>query len=187
MHTKSNLRLSALLALALFLAACEEDAVAPQPEVERLETQACTRTWPLIERGDSNQAVTTAQHLLRARGQSLSVDGAFGPGTESAVTRFQASKGLTQDGKLGENTWEALIVTVQSGSRGDAVRAAQYKLGISVDGIFGSDTTSAVVNFQKGKGLERRRCRRSRHVGGVSRRRELRVQHAGTVGAANFR
>ncbi len=154
MHTKGNLRLSALLALlALLLAACEEDAVTPQPEVERLETQACTRTWPLIERGDSNQAVTTAQYLLRANGQSLNVDGAFGPGTESAVQRFQAARGLAQDSKLGKNTWEALVVTVQSGSRGYAVRAAQYKLGISVDGIFGSGTQSAVINFQKDKGL----------------------------------
>ena len=154
MHTKRNIGLAALLTLlALLLAACEEDIVAPQPEVERLETQACTRTWPLLERGDSSQAVTTAQYLLRARGQSLSVDGAFGPGTESAAKRFQASQGLAQDGKLGESTWEALVVTVQSGSEGDAVRAAQYKLGVSVDGIFGAGTQSAVVNFQKSKGL----------------------------------
>ena len=154
MHTKRSIGLTALLTLlALLLAACEEDIVAPQPEVERLETQACTRTWSLLERGDSNRTVTTAQYLLRARGQSLSVDGAFGPSTESAVERFQASRGLTQDGRLSKNTWEALVMSVQSGSEGDAVRAVQYKLGISVDGTFGLGTQSAVVNFQNGKGL----------------------------------
>ena len=141
-----------LLASFALLTACE-GGLTRTPELEQLETQACTRSWPLLERGDSNKAVTTAQYLLRARGQSLSVDGAFGPGTESAVRRFQASKGLAQDGKIGPNTWEALVVTVQQGSSGDAVRAAQYKLGVTVDGAFGSGTKSAVINFQKSKGL----------------------------------
>ena len=146
-----KLRLIGLLCLAL-LTACEGQLTQASHE-QPLETQACTRTWPLLERGDSNRAVTTAQYLLRASGQSLSVDGAFGPGTQSAVKGFQAAKGLSQDGKIGPNTWAALTVTVQSGSKGDAVRAAQYKLGVAVDGEFGTDTRGAVISFQKSKGL----------------------------------
>ena len=146
-----KLRLIGLLCLAL-LTACEGQ-LTQAPHEQPLEIQACTRTWPLLERGDSSRAVTTAQYLLRAGGQSLSVDGAFGLGTQSAVRGFQAAKGLSQDGKVGPNTWEALVVTLQSGSKGDAVRAAQYRLAVTVDGVFGSDTKSAVVNFQKSKGL----------------------------------
>ncbi len=153
MHqTRYGLRFALLVLLVLFMAACGGD-LAGSDEPTELGTLACARTWPLLERGDSNGSVTVAQYLLRARGQSLSVDGTFGSGTQGAVERFQASRGLTQDSKIGKNTWEALIVTVQQGSSGDAVRAVQYKLGIAVDGIFGSGTKSAVMNFQKSKGL----------------------------------
>lgn len=114
----------------------------------------CTRTWPTVQRSTAyNSNAKAVQYLLKARGYSLTVDGYFGAGTESAVKSFQSSKGLTADGVIGKNTWEALVVTVQSGSSGDAVRAVQSKLGITVDGVFGSGTKTAVINFQKFKGL----------------------------------
>ena len=83
------------------------------------------RVWPLVQNGDSGERVKTVQYLLRARGYSLTVDGAFGPGTQSVVQSFQSSRGLTADGIVGAQTWEALIQTVQVGSSGDAVRAVQ--------------------------------------------------------------
>ncbi|MXV18533.1 peptidoglycan-binding domain-containing protein [Deinococcus xianganensis] len=45
---------------------------------------------------------------LAARGYAVTVDGSFGPSTESAVKSFQTSKGLTADGIVGPNTWLAL-------------------------------------------------------------------------------
>ncbi len=117
-----------------------------------------TRSWPVLQQGSTGFRVTTAQYLLRQRGQSLTVDGDFGPGTKSAVTSFQSSNGLTADGIIGSNTWEKLILTVSEGSSGDAVRGAQTALtgqgyAVTVDGAFGSGTKSAVVSFQSSRGL----------------------------------
>ena len=67
----------------------------------------------------------TLQHLLRARGHGVAVDGVFGPETEAAVRAFQTSKGLSADGIVGPQTWPALIITVRQGSSGDAVRGVQ--------------------------------------------------------------
>jgi hypothetical protein len=117
-----------------------------------------TRHWPVRRLGDTGEAVRSIQYLLRARGYSLSVDGIFGSITEARVKSFQQSKGLTVDGIVGNQTWEALVITVQSGSTGDAVRAVQSQLntrgyGLAVDGIFGSATTAAVRDFQSRNGL----------------------------------
>jgi hypothetical protein len=117
-----------------------------------------TRTWPVKRRGDTGEAVRSIQYLLRARGYSLAVDGIFGSETEARVKSFQQSKGLTVDGIVGNQTWEALIITVRSGSTGDAVRAVQRQLnargyGLVVDGIFGSATDRAVRDFQSRNGL----------------------------------
>ncbi|TCO38509.1 peptidoglycan hydrolase-like protein with peptidoglycan-binding domain [Rathayibacter tanaceti] len=114
--------------------------------------------WPVLSSGSTGDDVTTAQYLLRGSGQSLDVDGAFGPGTAAAVTAFQSAKGLAADGVIGQATWGALTVTVQSGSSGDAVRAAQTQLNangssLAVDGVFGAGTASAVTSFQGSAGL----------------------------------
>ena len=80
---------------------------------------------PGIRSGHQNHSVPTLQYLLRARGHSVTVDGAFGPDTEAAVRAFQTSKGLSADGIVGPQTWAALVVQVQKGSSGDAVRGCR--------------------------------------------------------------
>jgi peptidoglycan hydrolase-like protein with peptidoglycan-binding domain len=124
--------------------------VAPSP--------ASAASWPVLQQGSRGTDVVAAQHLLTARGHATTADGIFGSGTRSSVVAFQRSKGLTADGIIGANTWSRLIVTVQQGSRGSAVKAAQVELneygyGLTVDGIFGSGTSSATVAFQRSRGL----------------------------------
>lgn len=43
---------------------------------------------------------------------------------------------------------------VKKGNKGDAVKAIQEKLGIVADGDFGTQTETAVKNFQRSKGLQ---------------------------------
>ncbi|GBF06793.1 bifunctional N-acetylmuramoyl-L-alanine amidase/muramoylpentapeptide carboxypeptidase [Deinococcus aerius] len=62
-----------------------------------------------VRQGDSGDAVRAVQGQLGARGYAVAVDGAFGPGTESAVRSFQSGQGLTADGVVGPNTWLALV------------------------------------------------------------------------------
>jgi peptidoglycan hydrolase-like protein with peptidoglycan-binding domain len=116
--------------------------------------------WPLVRRGDQQHPVQTLQYLLRARGHTVTVDGIFGPSTESAVRAFQQEKNLSVDGIVGPDTWSALIVQVKQGSQGDAVRGVQEEFqfrnlsgdpskGLQVDGIFGPRTDAAVRGFQQ--------------------------------------
>ncbi len=116
------------------------------------------RTWPLVQYGNRGEPVKTVQYLLRARGYSLTVDGNFGAGTQNAVKSFQTSRSLTVDGIVGARTWEALVIKTQYGNTGNAVRAVQSQLGskgysVTVDGIFGSGTLSAVKRFQSAHSL----------------------------------
>ena len=119
-------------------------------------SQAFFPTQSLNNRGVDVQAI---QFLLRHRGYSIAADGIFGSGTDSAVRDFQSKHGLGVDGIVGPNTWNALVVTVQSGSTGEAVKALQVelnakrRLSLAVDGIFGSGTDSAVRSFQTHAGI----------------------------------
>ena len=63
---------------------------------------------PVLRRGSSGEAVEELQGLLAQAGYRVSIDGVFGPGTESAVRSFQRDCGLTADGVVGPATWEAL-------------------------------------------------------------------------------
>ncbi|MFD9769785.1 peptidoglycan-binding protein [[Kitasatospora] papulosa] len=63
------------------------------------------------DRGDSGAKVQELQALLVFKGLSVGssgVDGQFGAGTESAVRRFQTSRGISSDGVVGPTTWHYL-------------------------------------------------------------------------------
>ncbi|WP_027481294.1 peptidoglycan recognition protein family protein, partial [Deinococcus pimensis] len=70
------------------------------------------RVWPTVRGPMTGERVRTVQHLLGARGQSVTVDGSYGTGTQNAVKAFQSGVGLTADGLVGSATWERLVVTV---------------------------------------------------------------------------
>ena len=121
--------------------------------------------WPVVKNGAKDHPIKTLQYLLRARGQTVAVDGVFGPKTEAAVKGFQTSKGLSANGIVGPETWTALVVTVKKDSHGDAVRGVQEELqfrnlsgdpskGLQVDGDFGPKTDSAVRGFQHALSLD---------------------------------
>ena len=121
--------------------------------------------WPVVKNGAKDHPIKTLQYLLRARGQTVAVDGVFGPKTEAAVKGFQTSKGLSANGIVGPETWTVLVVTVKKGSHGDAVRGVQEEFqfrnlsgdpskGLKVDGDFGPKTDSAVRGFQHALSLD---------------------------------
>lgn len=133
----------------------------PQPTNTPQPTVKPVGDWPLYRSGDSGPAVYAIQYLLNAEGYTLTADGQFGPQTATAVKSFQGAKGLAADGIAGPNTWTALIQghTVQNGSSGDDVQAVQHLLkhkhgyDITVDGVFGPKTGTAVRDLQKVYGL----------------------------------
>jgi peptidoglycan hydrolase-like protein with peptidoglycan-binding domain len=120
------------------------------------------REWPALEQGDRDQktsgAVHAVQYLLKQRGFKVEVNGDYNKQTAKQVLAFQKSKGLTETGAMSRQTWEALIMTVRNGSTGAAVRGVQILLkrsgaDVEVDGDFGSQTESAVRNFQTQQGI----------------------------------
>lgn len=74
-------------------------------------------SWLLVtvKRGSKNpNAVRALQSLLRARGFRVALDGVFGQETQTAVRRFQVSRGLHDDnlvmaGVVDYVTWSALL------------------------------------------------------------------------------
>lgn len=137
---------------------CPGDVLYAKLPQLRSDVAARVLTWPTVARGQSGEGVRTVQYLLRQAGQSLTVDGSFGPATEAAVKAFQQSRGLATTGVVAGSTWSALIVTVRNGSTGEAVKAVQSQLntrgyGLVVDGDFGSKTDAAVRDFQSKRGL----------------------------------
>ena len=65
-------------------------------------------TLPVLKKGSKGEDVKTMQKKLNAFGYKLTVDGDFGPCTETALKDFQKKNGLTADGVCGKMTWAAL-------------------------------------------------------------------------------
>ena len=66
-----------------------------------------------LKRGSRTSAVLFLQRLLLSYLYPISsLDGVFGPETERAVRAFQQENGLTVDGVVGKNTWNALFNSI---------------------------------------------------------------------------
>lgn len=66
----------------------------------------------LIKKGVTGACVVKLQNILIQKGYSLpkyGADGTFGTETETAVKAFQRDNGLSVDGQVGVNTWNALM------------------------------------------------------------------------------
>ena len=140
---------------------------APSALVLHASLVQALQAWPVLREGSNSLyppvTVRSLQYLLDARGARLTVDGLFGPKTQAAVVAFQRSHGLTASGVVSTTTWQRLIVTVRQGSTGPAVRAVQDQINfrnnknghtLTVDGIFGPKTKSAVTAFQRAMSTE---------------------------------
>jgi murein L,D-transpeptidase YcbB/YkuD len=130
-------------------------------------TAATRQAWPELRQGSNGAwpqaTVRSLQYLLNAHGAKLTVDGMFGPKTKAAVVAFQHSKGLSASGVVQASTWRSLLVTVQRGSVGPAVRGVQDQINfrnlkdgrtLVADGLFGPKTEASVRAFQKGMASE---------------------------------
>ena len=141
-----------------------------------------------LRTGSTGSAVEQVQFWLNTLAQyesalpSLAVDGRYGAATASAVRAFQRRYGLTVDGVVGRETWNAIYnefrsiqsdngtpnaypgTALREGASGQNVRLVQFWLKIAhtvysrlndltVDGKFGAATTGAVKRFQTYFGL----------------------------------
>jgi murein DD-endopeptidase MepM/ murein hydrolase activator NlpD len=116
-----------------------------------------------------SENVAALQVALRGAGYYRStIDGVRGPGTASAVSRFQSAHGLAADGVAGPATRRALgrrgspnlgSRTLRVGASGWDVAALQFRLAWRgfpsgpFDGGYGGRTAAAVARFQLWAGL----------------------------------
>ena len=142
---RSTLLILALVAASMFGAGSTLAAAAP--------------LFPHQSLGNRGADVAAVQAFLRHRGATIALDGFFGAATEAAVKAFQQQAGLQVTGRVGETTWTALVVRVESGVSGEAVKALQRQLnekrgaGLAVTGTRDAATVAAVRAFQKHAGL----------------------------------
>jgi Putative peptidoglycan binding domain len=67
------------------------------------------RLLPTLSAGAKGGDVRTIQGLCCARGHTVTLDGVFGPVTESAVKAVQSAAKIAADGVVGQATWPALM------------------------------------------------------------------------------
>lgn len=120
--------------------------------------------------GDEGEPVRDIQGRLNALGHPTDPDriGSFGGATAAAVQGFQAARGLPADGIVGPDTWRALVRAGYTLGdrmlyhrvpmmRGDDVAELQRQLNAlgfdagKVDGVFGPDTLSGLLDFQSNR------------------------------------
>ena len=106
----------------------------------------------ILRKGTSGEPVKRLQAKL-----GVETDGEFGSNTEKALIAWQSKNALTQDGVAGPDTFMAMglyeLVLLKQGTRGDAVKKLQEKLGVGADGQFGPGTEKAVRDYQQKNGL----------------------------------
>jgi peptidoglycan hydrolase-like protein with peptidoglycan-binding domain len=131
-------------------------------------------TPPTISEGATGPVVRWAQYLLVRRTLSdKQIDGIFGQVTKAAVEEFQTYRHLTVDGIVGPITWATLggdgpePPALAEGSDGPVVAKLQTALNegrgsfapssnpvLATDGIYGSQTATAVGGAQQTGGIQ---------------------------------
>jgi peptidoglycan hydrolase-like protein with peptidoglycan-binding domain len=139
------------------------------------QVHAQSATGGVLQPADQGEAVLDLQQRLSELGYySGPVTGYFDTTTQEAVSRFQQENGLTPDGIVGAATGSALYQggasypdsasaaasgTLQINDGGASVTELQQQLAQlgyytgSVTGVFDQQTQSAVMSFQRDRGL----------------------------------
>jgi peptidoglycan hydrolase-like protein with peptidoglycan-binding domain len=110
---------AAIASVLTMVGAATSASAAPAPI--NLNSASCPN---LIKQGEVDGCVTELQNLLNGFGAGVSVDGDFGPGTNTAVRNFQGSHGLGVDGIVGPATKSALYGTVATGRGAEIINYA---------------------------------------------------------------
>ncbi|UQN09181.1 peptidoglycan-binding protein [Deinococcus sp. QL22] len=97
-----------------------------------------------VRQGDNNNAVRAVQDQLRAGYgySSVTVDGIFGAGTNTAVRDFQTKRELGADGIVGLNTWHALVTGTSTPTTGTTASLATQILNSSRIALGTSSSTT---------------------------------------------
>jgi hypothetical protein len=73
----------------------------------------------ILRKGSKGESVRTLQEFLK-----ITVDGNFGPKTESAVKAYQKKTGLTVDGVVGKNTWMVMGILNTDNAENEEIQSA---------------------------------------------------------------
>ena len=86
-----------------------EDDDTPPTHMQPRLPEEFQMSRPTLSRGaDDKGAVRELQILLNGQGESLTLDGDYGPGTEKAVKAYQVSYGLPETGVVDQAVWLTL-------------------------------------------------------------------------------
>ncbi|GAW27440.1 peptidoglycan-binding protein [Carboxydocella sp. ULO1] len=136
--------------------------------------RAESATVIVLKVGSKSEAVKQVQTRLKQLGYFVGpITGYYGTQTRAAVLRWQKANGLPADGIIGPVSWNRLFnvsvtrgttataqrIYLTLGSRGEQVKRLQQKLNQlgfyqgPITGYFGTLTRTAVVKWQKSRGL----------------------------------
>ncbi|KHD34372.1 hypothetical protein NL50_17450 [Clostridium acetobutylicum] len=114
----------------------------------------------MVATREDNTIKIIQQQLNTLLKKGLIVDGINGANTTDAIKEFQGAMGLAQDGIWGPNTVKAVTEIFSRPLDGVsyphyeyATRYIQYRVGGTIDGIFGDGTKVNVQNWQARHGL----------------------------------
>ncbi|MGW0246526.1 peptidoglycan-binding domain-containing protein [Nocardia goodfellowii] len=120
-------RMCAAVALSIATLGGSAFTAAPASATQAPSINQCLVFRPYLVQGVQNQAgcVAAVQSFLRAYTPgSPAVDGQFGAETHQRVVQFQQRMNIGADGKIGNNTWNA--IQAECGWRGDCNYHANY-------------------------------------------------------------
>ena len=165
-------RLAALLSAGLIVLAVAlvgtSSASAHGGPAAPVPTPSSSDPWPDYGTGDADVDIAAAKLLLIDLGYDPHMDYdhpiPFDGHMEASVNAYQANGGITQTGRLDEQTWQLLsddtFGLYRRGSSGPVVEAVQrllnakYALHLATDGLYGPQTEGAVRSAQDHLGID---------------------------------